>query len=595
MRPARFIRFLLHAAALAGISGAAGAQEFTRQEVLVAQFRSDTAGGLPAQARELVNLTRDRLGKLLEKGSAHSVEGYKIANLFQRSDFSKKLLLSDAELRVMATELRADETVFGRLARQDGGFVVSARIGRLRSWGLQQPLPAVRGATLPVLADLLSAEVVKARAQMTSLRRCENALLRGDRTTAVREAERAIRAYPNATISRDCMMSALLDGSGDARTLLAIADTTLGIDSTNTVAAVTRAQSLEALKRTVPAVQAWTRVYTLHPDSLPLATTATEALLRLQEHQQALRQIRALQARFGASAEFRRLAFRAHTSLSQWNVAVSLGDTLERDDPTFRADSNYVTRYLEALRQVGDTLTAIEIGARAVRRHPGDSRIYMQYLQLINAEQPAALPRALTRFPAVPEFRLLAANTARRAGDRKAAIQNTRAAVERDSAVLQPYLALAEDYLQEQHADSAVRVLQRAPRGSDDVDRLRSYALARGVSLLRAAGSDSVSPQQQAAVAMLTLADSLRSGDDSRAVVAAASLQQARAQLIEAGRTKSCTDLAPMDASLAMAATAMAAGIGDGASAGEIRSALAAMQGAGEQARKQYCKDRPRS
>jgi predicted Zn-dependent protease len=592
MRFARLIRMLtlLTAAALPCVGQS---QEFTRQEVFVAQFRSDTAGGLPARARELVELTRDKLEKPLERSGAHGLEGYKIANYFQRADLKKTLVLNDAELKILATELRADETVHGLLARHDGQYVLHARIGRLRSWGLQQPLPTLRNAALPALADQLVQEVIKARTQMTPLRRCENALLRGDRATAVREAEAAIRTYPYATIARDCLLSALLDGSGDARTLLAVADTTLGIDSTNTVAAVTRAQALEALKRSAPAVQAWERVYALHPDSAQLASSATEALLRLQEPARALRQIRAMQARFGARAEFRRLAFRAHTSLNQWPAAAAVGDTLERDDATFRADSNYVTRYIEALRQVNDTLTAIEISARAVRRHPGDARIYGQYLALITAEQSVVLPRALARFPNVPDFRLLAANTARKSGDRQAAIANTKAAVESDSATLQPYLALAEDYLQLQLADSAVRVLQRAPRGGTDRERLRSYALARGVALLRSATGDTITPVQKAALVMISLADSLRSADDSRGVIAAAALQQARVYLIAAGRTKACTDLDPMNALLALASTAVTSGIGDGPSATEIQGALAAMLGAGDQARALYCKAKP--
>ncbi|MBY0490143.1 MAG: hypothetical protein K2R93_09915 [Gemmatimonadaceae bacterium] len=593
MRAIHLPRLLAPLAALCLAATAAHAQEFTRQEVFVAQFRSDTAGGLQAQARELVELTRDRLEKPLEKSGAHGLEGYKIANYFQRSDLKKTTLLNDAELRILATELRADETVHGQLTRKDGQFVLFPRIGRLRSWGMQQPLPTLRSPALPTLADQLVQEVLKARAQMTPLRRCENALLRGDHATAVREAEAAIRAYPAATISRACLLSALLNGGGAAGTLLAVADTTLGIDSTNTVAAVTRAQALEALKRTAPAVQAWQRVYALHPDSAQLASSATEALLRLQEPALALRQIRAMQARFGPRAEFRRLAFRAHTALNQWPAAAALGDTLERDDPTFRADSNYVTRYIESLRQTNDTLTAIEVSARAVRRHPGDARIYLQYLAVITAEQPVVLPRALARFPNVPDFRLLAANTARKSGDRKTAIENTKAAVVSDSATLQPYLALAEDYLQEQLADSAVRVLQRAPRGGSDRERLRSYALARGVGLLRGGGGDAITASQRTALAMLTLADSLRSAEDSRGVIAAAALQQARAYLIAAGRTKACTDLDPMNAMLALASTAVTTGIGDGASAIEIQGALTAMLGAGDQARKLYCKPPP--
>lgn len=578
--------------ALAIAGSAIGAQEFVKQELLVAQFRADTAQGLPAAGRELAQLTRDRLAKLVDKGQAHVVEGYRIANLLQYSDFNRKALLADTELRALATQLRADETVFGRLAREDGQFVVTSRIARLRNWGLQQPLPVVRAPTLTGAADQLVAEVLSARAQMTGLRRCENALQQGNRSLAVREAERAIQAHPRAAIARDCLMSALLDGDTPAARLLAIADTTLAIDSTNTVAVVTRAQALEALRH-ADAAAAWNRVYARHPDSLPLALTATEGLLRVQQPEPALRYVRALQARFGSGPELRRLAFRAHTALGQWRVAAALGDTLERDDAAFRADSNYVTRYIEALRQTDDTLAALEIGIRAVRRHPGDARLYLQYLQLLTAEQPAALPRAITRFPSVPDFHLLAANGARRAGNREAAIRSTREAVARDSTTLTPYLALAEDYLLAAHPDSAHVVLQRAPRGDGDADRLRSYLLARGVALLRTAGADTPSVGQRTAVAMLALADTLRSGEDSRQVLAAAALQQARAQLILANRTKRCEDLASVDQSLRTARGAIDAGIGPGAGAAEISSAERALHAAGESSRKVFCKEPP--
>jgi hypothetical protein len=126
-----------------------------------------------------------------------------------------------------------------------------------------------------------------------------------------------------------------------------------------------------------------------------------------------------------------------------------------------------------------------------------------------------------------------------------------------------------------------------------DRERLRSYVLARGVGLLRGGGGDSVTAAQRTALAMVTLADSLRSADDTRGVMAAAALQQARAALIAAGRTKACTDLEPMNAMLALASSAVTTGIGEGASAIEIQGALTAMLSAGDQARKLYCKAPP--
>ena len=45
----------------------------------------------------------------------------------------------------------------------------------------------------------------------------------------------------------------------------------------------------------------------------------------------------------------------------------TLGDSLEHEDEVFRTDANYAARFIEGLRQSGDTLGALEISVRAVR------------------------------------------------------------------------------------------------------------------------------------------------------------------------------------------------------------------------------------
>ncbi|MFN9958389.1 MAG: hypothetical protein ACK55I_35265, partial [bacterium] len=92
------------------------------------------------------------------------------------------------------------------------------------------------------------------------------------------------------------------------------------------------------------AVDQWNRLYTQHYDSLTLGVSVVEALLRLQQPRTALDDARALEKRFGDKPELRRLRFRAFSQLQQHTQAAHLGDSLEREDPTYRARLHRASR-----------------------------------------------------------------------------------------------------------------------------------------------------------------------------------------------------------------------------------------------------------
>lgn len=554
------------------------AQEFVKQGVLIAPLHVDSTPGLLKAARQLAEVARATTARLLDPREAELIEQYRLENMLAASDYPRSAVLSEADIRIVGGRTRADEIVHGRVsAGSSGGVVVSTRLAIVRNWGMQQPLPTIRAATPTLAGTELAREVVKARAQFTGLRRCENALSRGDRVTAVREAERAIRAYAPAVIARDCLLAALLDGRTAADSVRRVADDVLALDSTNLFAAVSRAQALESERRVADAATQWARVLTMQPDSLNLGRMVVDAQLRLQRPAQALANATALRTRLGPDATLRRLTFRAQVALSQWPAAAALGDTLDREDDTFRTDSNYTTRYIEALRQSGDTLAALETSVRGIRHFPTDARLYLQYLQLIGMEQSAALPRGLTLFPAIPELHVMAAAAERKAGNRAGAIRSTHAAIRRDPTRTSLYLQLADLFLELNQPDSVVVALASAPRQGEQAALLRTYTVARGLMMLRTAG-DTLPAMQGTALALLVLADSVESREDSRAYVAAAALQRARAELFTASKSRSCPDVQRAAATLQLAATARDGGLGTGATATEIQSAYDAMR-----------------
>lgn len=578
-------------AAVAVHAARAGAQEFVRQSLLIAPLRSDSTPRAARDARQVADVAHERLARLIDAKAVDLVERYRLENFLVTSSYRRDAILTEGELHIIARQMRLDEVVFGRVSVERGTITVATRLSLLRKRGLQQPLPVIHASTAAQAGEALAREIAAARAQLTGLRRCENALTVADRATAIREAERAIRAYPRAVPARGCLMAALIEVKTPADSVRRVADGALAIDTASVYASTVRAQALEAEKRTAEAVAQWTRVFPMDPENVELEVAVVDAMLRLQRPAAALADVRELQQRFPEEPRLPRLAFRAHAALARWKDAAALGDSLERTDAPFRADSNYTARHIEALRQVGDTLGALELTLRGMRRHPDDSRIYLQYLQLLGGESQVALPRGLTRFPDVPELYVLAAATARKAGNRAVAIRAAHEALKRDSTLTTQYLQLAELLLEEGRADSAEHVIARAPRAGDGVELVRSYAIGRGVTLLRAAG-DTAAAKQRSAVTFLMLADSLASHEDSRAYVAAATLQLARNQLVLASKSKGCADSRSADSTLGISASAIERGLGETSGGAEIRQAFDAMRAAVDQATKVWCKDK---
>lgn len=575
---------ILAAVALAGPAGAQ--QEFTRQTLVVAPCH---VGASSAKvARDVSRRVRARLGRIVNRREVWVVGSDTLEHLLSNSGYRGDTVLNDGETRALARQMRADEVVRCTVDGDPRDTLVSIRAELTipRDWRLRQPLPAVFAPTVAEASDSLAAAIARARVQMAPLRRCENAARTGDQQRAVQSVEAVLPQYPHAALARTCHLIALRFTGASADSVAAASGALLAIDSANIVGAVLRASSLTAI-RSEFAPSAWVNIVRLRPDSLGLVMGSLESLMRLERPRMALEAVALAIPRHPEVMEIRRLAFMAQVMLSSWADAAALGDSLDAEDPEFRADSTFALRHITALRQVGDTLAALAKSARVVRQHPGDVDLYLQYVQLIDGEGATVLARGIARFPGSSDLRVLAARQAVASGRRHEALAALDAAVRIDPQLLEGFLQMAELWFQESQIDSAIASVLRAPRTGHS-DLLRSYAIGRGRMLLRAA-SDSVPTAWTQALALFSLADSLDSQDESRALVAATTLNLARAHLLRAVKAKDCTETSAAQGALSVTSSAIERGVGSTAGAAELTSAYESISGSVGTALQLFC------
>ncbi len=562
------------------------AQDFVQQTLIVAPLRGDADLRL---AQQVAARLRTRIARLSNKRELHVPSGDTTESILEFAGYKPDTVLGERTLVDLAHLLRADEIIVGHvIGKRPGPVEIRAELVLVRDWRLRQPLPVIKAATMALAADSLGSEIVRARTQMAGLRRCENATRQSDPARAAAMAASAVASYSSSTLARTCLAVALASLNAPPDSVLAVTAAVLALDSMSIIAAVLHAEQLSALKRAKEAAGAWTRIVNQHADSLELGFRALNWMLRLYRPSDAVPTARLLLTKFPGEPGLRRLLFGAFSSLSDFKNAAALGDSLDAIDPEFRDDSVFEASHIVALRAVGDTLGAVAKSARSAKLHPNDPVIYLEYLQLVAGENGSAIRRGLEKFPDVPELHVLAATSARTVGNAASEIASLREAVRLDSLMTRGYLRMAELWFSAHRLDSALATLARTPRSGDGADLLRAYAIGRGMQVLRSA-TDTTADTWHTTISLFALADSVDSRTDTRSLIAATTLQLAQRELVTASKTHQCADTKNASKALSWADAAISRGVGDDASASELRDAYSKLSVAAESFSKSYC------
>ena len=460
----------------------------------------------------------------------------------QKAGFNTDSVLLATEIRDITRRHRADEYVIGRAIpgtgralRLDGALMLT------RDSGLKQPIITEEHADMGRAAEAFGAEVVRAREQLTHVRRCENAMRAGNAKAAAAAALDGIKAYQRAAIARACLLRAYSALSYPADSLLRVASALVSFDSTSWIGWEALANANDELGNREAAGVAWAAVARLLGSDADVVARAVSALMRDGNAAVAKPIIAKAAVDRPENEHLAGLHWRVLLATEDWKEATRVGEALRKLSPTYETQPEYFARMAGAYRNAKQPFNAISRAAEGVSLHPEDPDLYLLYTQLVLAESDTALARGIERFPKSGKLLALDAQLRRRRGDTKGALDATRRAVAQDTTLARGYLQLAQAYIDVDQNDSALAVLKNGAKTMGDSAVVAQFALARGNAMYRAANGTKKRADFEAALAYLELSQKLAHTPSAGFLVGSAAFGVAQLAATELPATKSCT------------------------------------------------------
>lgn len=204
---------------------------------------------LSAQVRRMGNPNAPKLVVVIFKSSdkqlgpdaaeavRNRIEGdvsYRALNVVPKNDINVTLeasgysttdALSSADANLLSKQLRGDEYLEGVVTKTATGYQIEAWVVLTRDAQLVQPLGTFEGAKLDQVADKVSRAYQDAHNKtFESEKKCRSLDREGKSAEAFKEAEAAIKAYPQSTWMRYCELSVAMAAKQPPADLLKIVD-----------------------------------------------------------------------------------------------------------------------------------------------------------------------------------------------------------------------------------------------------------------------------------------------------------------------------------------------------------------------------------
>ncbi|HXT18343.1 MAG TPA: hypothetical protein VN706_22115 [Gemmatimonadaceae bacterium] len=525
---------LIFAAALWPIE--AGAQQkFTTQILIVPAFRGSDRG-IAGKASDIV---RSRIAGAFPRSELRVISGGDIDEWLRLSGFEENAVLSEGELKEMARKFRADERITGTVTRATGKVHIDAELTLVRDLRLTQPL-AADGPTVSDAAEALARDAVAARKQLVPLRLCENADRENRPKEGVAAAATAISAYAPAVPARICLLNALAKLDVSADSVIAVSQAILKVAPANPIALEDLAQALDSKGKQEAAAPEWVRLLATDSSNEALIEKVVNALAREGNARVAAPLIDRGTNEHPENLPLLKLRWLVHLAYNDWKGAIAAGERLLDKDLGAQNDPDFYSRLATAYRSDSQPSRALAIAAMGVAKFPKDAPLYVVYLQLVHAENDAALPRGLARFPESAELHVLAAQNLKSSGNASGALEETRRALAANPKLQHGYLQLAQLEMDAGQPDSALASIDLALKNGEDRGTVAQFALARGNALYKAATGTQKREDYQRAIKFLAFAEKIAPSAQAKFLLGASSLSISQSAANEATPAKSC-------------------------------------------------------
>jgi tetratricopeptide (TPR) repeat protein len=408
------------------------------------------------------------------------IEKERLTELLEQSGYPSNEQLARSDENALAKFQRADEYIRGAVAQEaDGQWRIDAQLVLTRDLTLVQPLPPVRGPRPDRAARALVRVINDARDQLPSEKRCMDHARNQRYPQAIAEADKAIAAYPQATLVRYCKLEVLRAQNAPAEATTALAEEILAIDPNSRKALAVAADAFQAAGNTEKANEYLVRLLSAEPTNAALAQRVVDALAASRQYDVAKRIVEQAVTDNPGDLGLLRLRFLILASAGDFKPAIAGGEELVTLD-TSVADIQFWTRM---------------------------SALYLADSNATGAV--SAAERGTAKFPREASLWQILAQARRTAGDVPGSIDAAKKALEINPFQANGWIQVAQAYINLQQPDSAVSALRNSVAAGDNADLIAGVLSTMGNQMRVQGGNEKNVPMLEKAVSLLQYADTV--------------------------------------------------------------------------------------
>ena len=406
---------------------------------------------------QVADAIRSRMTSAVSARTLFTVPKENIVSFLESSGYRADSSLGMADLKELAKQLRADEIVMGNVTREGNGFRAEPRLLYAGDPRYSQPLPPVAGSPGDIARQTERA-VQDARKQIPDFKDCQNYIRSSEHAKAIASANAGIAKYPNAVMARLCLANAFVDMKASPDSALRVTNEILRLDPQSLMGHQFAYAAYSTKGDGENAIRELMAMQKLDPGNQTLMASIITELGRMGAAERALPIVDTLllqnpgdpmllRNRWTLSTAAATQATDSMAKKRYFAEAITAGENMVRGDTTL-ADSVYFTRQIGAAQGSGNPAKAIEFASRATQKFPRNTFYWV------------------TR-----------ANLERAAGQLDQALNSMRQAMSIDPKTPNASLFIAQIYIDQKRADSAVAFARRAIAAGEDARTWGTFLL----------------------------------------------------------------------------------------------------------------------